>query len=93
VLLQHDEQGAERHVLEEAVLEAVELRGLDEGRRRAHLLVVADHKDLLAAQKRRQLADVRLRGFIHDHEVEGAEPAGQLLRHAPRRHDPAREAS
>ncbi len=74
---------------EEAVLEAVDLGVLDERRRRADLLVVADHQHLASAQQRRHLADVGLRGLVHDDEVEGAELSRQLLGDAPGRHDPA----
>jgi hypothetical protein len=39
---------------------------------RADLFVIPNHQDFLSAQKRRDFLDIRLRGFIHDHEVEGA---------------------
>jgi hypothetical protein len=80
-------------LLQVVVLKPFDLRVLDEGERGAHLLVVADNQDLFAAQQGREFLDIRLRGFVHDDEVEGPNLARQLFGDAPGRHDPARNCA
>ena len=50
-------------------------------------------ENLLPAQQRGDLADVRLRGLVHDDQIESPDLAGQLLRDTPCGHDPARNCA
>jgi hypothetical protein len=81
---------SERHIAEIVVPKLVDFLLGNKRRGRAHLSVITDDQNLLAAQKGRKLGDIGLRSFVDDHEVKHAELRRKLLGDAPGWHNPAR---
>ena len=84
------QHGLERLAGQEAPAQVADLRARHECGFGRHLLVVADHQDLLAAQDRRQRPQIGLAGLVDDHEIKSAERRRQRFRHPRVAHDPAR---